>query len=313
MKKRRLLTLLGAVIIGAGLFTGCSSNSAPIKSNETITVTDRQGNEVEVPKSPEKVVVLDLGSLDILDDLDVDIAGVPKNNLPEYLNKYKDEKYTNVGGVKEFNFETINEINPDLIIIEGRQAESLEELNKIAPTLYLGSDGADYYNSLKNNADILGKIFNKENEVSQKFSSFDARINAVSEKVKEQNLNALVTMVSDGAMSVYGSGSRYNFIFKELGFTATDDSIQVSSHGQSISNEYLAQKNPNYLFVIDKGQITGKDAQPAKEIIENELVKTTDTYKNDNIVYLDSNAWYVGGAGFKALDKMLTDVEGALK
>ena len=74
----------------------------------------------------------------------------------------------------------------------------------------------------------------------------------------------------------------------------------------------MLHKISDYLFVLDKGQITGSNAQPAKEIVENELVKTTDTYKNGNIVYLDTQAWYVGGAGFKALDKMLSDIENAL-
>ena len=311
MKKRRLLGLLGVAVLTVGLFVGCSNTKTENKGLETITITDRNG-EVEVPKNPEKVVVLDYGSLDIMDDLGIEATGVPKSNLPEYLSEYKDEKYTDIGGVKEFNFETINSIEPDLIIIEGRQAESYDELSKIAPTIYLGSTGADYYNGLKNNAEILGKIFDKEGEVSDKFNSFDARINAINEKATSENLNALVSMVSDGNMSVYGSGSRYNLIFNELGFAPTDASIEVSNHGQSISNEYLAEKNPGYLFVLDKGKITSSNAQPAKEIIENELVKTTDTYKNGNIVYLDTQAWYVGGAGFGALDKMLSDIENVL-
>ena len=33
-------------------------------------------------------------------------------------------------------------------------------------------------------------------------------------------------MVSDGAMSVYGSGSRYNFLFKELGLKLIDFKIE---------------------------------------------------------------------------------------
>ena len=118
-------------------------------------------------------------------------------------------------------------------------------------------------------------------------------------------------MISDGSMSVYGAGSRFNIIYNELGFVPTDESIEVSNHGQSISYEYLAEKNPDYLFVIDKGAVNGSGT-PAKDTVENELVKTTNIYKNGNIVYVDSVAWYVGGAGFKALDKMLDDVENAL-
>lgn len=312
MKKRRLLSVLLSTVVAAGILGGCGKTEDSLAVNgEMITVTDRNG-EVEVPKNPEKVVVLDYGSLDILDEIGVEsVVGVPKNGIPEYLDKYEDEKYTDIGGVKEFNFETINELDPDLIIIEGRQEDSLEELQKIAPTVYLGSVGSDYLNSIKSNAKVLGEIFDKEKEVEEKLANIDTRVNEIKAKVVDSNLNALATMISDGSMSVYGAGSRFNIIYNELGFVPTDESIEVSNHGQSISYEYLAEKNPDYLFVIDKGAVTGSGT-PAKDTVENELVKTTDTYKNGNIVYVDSVAWYVGGAGFKALDKMLDDVENAL-
>ena len=312
MKKKRLLGMLLTAVVAVGVLAGCGKTAETAdKKSEVITITDRNG-EVEVPKNPEKVVVLDYGSLDILDEIGVEsVVGVPKSNLPEYLGEFKGDKYTDIGGVKEFNFETINELAPDLIIIEGRQADSLEELSKIAPTIYLGSTGSDYLNSIKNNADVLGKIFDKEKEVAEKLSTIDTRVNEIKSKVTENNLNALAAMVTDGSMSVYGAGSRFNILFNELGFEPTDNSLEVSNHGQSISYEYLAEKNPDYLFVIDKGAVTGK-GNPAKNTVENELVKTTDTFKNGNIVYVDSVAWYVGGAGFKALDKMLDDVENAL-
>lgn len=312
MKKRRLLSVLLSTVVAAGILGGCGkTEDSSAVNGEMITVTDRNG-EVEVPKNPEKVVVLDYGSLDILDEIGVEsVVGVPKNGIPEYLDKYEDEKYTDIGGVKEFNFETINELDPDLIIIEGRQEDSLEELQKIAPTVYLGSVGSDYLNSIKSNAKVLGEIFDKEKEVEEKLANIDTRVNEIKAKVVDSNLNALATMISDGSMSVYGAGSRFNIIYNELGFVPTDESIEVSNHGQSISYEYLAEKNPDYLFVIDKGAVTGSGT-PAKDTVENELVKTTNTYKNGNIVYVDSVAWYVGGAGFKALDKMLDDVENAL-
>lgn len=312
MRKRTLMSMMLVALLGIGILSGCGQNEKYVsKTSEIIKVTDRNG-EVEVPKNPERIVVLDYGSLDIMDEIGADnIVGLPKSNLPDYLSKFEDEKYADIGGVKEFNFETINELNPDLIIIEGRQADSLEELSKIAPTIYLGSTGSDYLNSVKDNAAVLGKIFSKEKEVEEKLVEIDNRIDEINEKITGNNLNALAMMVSDGSMSVYGSGSRFNIIYNELGFLPTDETIEVSNHGQSISYEYIAEKNPDYLFVIDKGTITGT-GNPAKDSIENEIIKTTDTYNNGNIVYVDSSAWYVGGAGFKALDKMLDDVQNAL-
>lgn len=309
---KKIITAALVTILSIGVLSGCSNNAQNSEVKETIMITHRNG-ETEVPKNPEKVVVLDYGSLDILDELGVEsIAGVPKNGLPTYLSEYKDDKYTDIGGIKEFNFETINEIGPDLIIIEGRQADSYEELSKIAPTIYLGSDGVDYVKGLKSNIDTLSMIFDKVSAADEKTKALEERIKTINENVISNEYDGILTMVADGSMNVYGKGSRFNIIYNELGFKCTDENIEVSKHGQNVSNEYIAEKNPGYLFVIDKGVITGSETSNAKEIIENELVKTTDTYKNNKIIYLNAEAWYVGGAGIKSANIMLDDIEKAL-
>ena len=54
-------------------------------------------------------------------------------------------------------------------------------------------------------------------------------------------------------------------------------------------------------------------AQLAQEIMENELVMSTDAYKNGNIVYLEHPAvWYTAEGGITALDIMLQDLESTL-
>ena len=59
------------------------------------------------------------------------------------------------------------------------------------------------------------------------------------------------------------------------------------------------EKNPEYLFVMDRDAAIGTDgAQLAKEIVENELVMDLDVYKNGNIVYLAHPAvWYTAEGG----------------
>jgi len=47
--------------------------------------------------------------------------------------------------------------------------------------------------------------------------------------------------------------------------------------------------------------------------MENELVMSTDAYKNGNIVYLEHPAvWYTAEGGITALDIMLQDLESTL-
>lgn len=74
------------------------------------------------------------------------------------------------------------------------------------------------------------------------------------------------------------------------------------------------EKNPEYLFVMDRDAAIGTDgAQLAKEIVENELVMDLDVYKNGNIVYLAHPAiWYTAEGGIQALDIMLQDLESDL-
>lgn len=316
MKKKSVIGILTAAMLALGILGGCGANTkkeATTTEKEVITIKHNAG-ETQITKNPKNVVVLDYGSLDILDKMGVEVAGLPKAaTLPAYLDKYKGDTYTDIGGLKEPNLEKINELKPELIIIEGRQAELYEEFSKIAPTIQLGTEGTEYFASVKKNADILGDIFNKKDVATEELGKLEARVNSIKKQVQADNLNGLVTMVADGSMSVYGEGSRFNTIYENFGFIATDKNIEVSSHGQSISYEYLAEKNPMYLFVLDKGAAIGKEAQPAKEIVETELVKTTNAYKDGNIIYLNPSAWYVGGAGLQAANQMITDIENAIK
>ena len=61
-----------------------------------------------LPKNPEKVVVFDFGILDTLDELGIEVAGLPQTNVPSYLSKYEDSKYANLGSLKEPDFEAIH-------------------------------------------------------------------------------------------------------------------------------------------------------------------------------------------------------------
>ena len=86
-----------------------------------------------------------------------------------------------------------------------------------------------------------------------------------------------------------------------------------STHGQEVTFEYLVEKNPGYIFVIDRNSITGSKDITAQSIIENELTKQTDAYKNGNIVYLNSVNWYTVSGGYTSTLNMIEEVLSAVK
>lgn len=309
--KSMIIGIVLVLLIAAGItipkFVG--GNSEPV--SETITITHELG-ETPVTTNPQKVVVFDYGILDALDSLGVNVTGVVQSGLPDYLTKYAGEEYSSIGTLKEPDMEAIFALTPDLIIISGRQADYYEELNKIAPTIHLGIDNADYLGSFKNNMDILGQIFGKEKEVASKVEEIEKAIAELNAKVTEKNINGLITLANDGAFSVYGQESRFGIIHKEFGVTPVDTTIDSGTHGQKATFEYVAEKNPQYLFVVDRAAVTGGNTS-AKELFDNELVARTDAYKNDNIVYLDPTIWYTSVGGFTSTLRMVEEVDAAIK
>ncbi|MBS5985842.1 MAG: siderophore ABC transporter substrate-binding protein [Clostridium sp.] len=309
MSKKTIISMIViiAVIFGIYGFTKFAGNGVSA-DGEKIKITHQLG-ETEVPKNPSRVIVFDYGIADALNNLDVEIIGLPKSSLPSLLSKYEDSKYENVGSLKEPDMEKVYELKPELIIMSGRLESYYEELNKIAPTIYLGVDNTDYLGSFKKNMETLGQIFDKEKEVKTQVAKVEEAVGKVNEKA--EGINALIALANDNAFSVYGEGSRFGIIHKEFGIEAVDKTIESSTHGQKASFEYILDKNPDYLFVIDRTAVTGGNTS-AKEMFDNEIIKKTDAYKNGNIVYLDAEVWYTISGGIESTQKMVDEVLEAL-
>jgi iron complex transport system substrate-binding protein len=323
MKNKTLILLL--VLIISILTTACGSKPANTTStntgdaqaaaadvsSETVTITHKLGS-TEVSVNPAKIVVFDFGILDSLDKLGVAVTGVPQPNVPSYLEKYKDKAYTSVGSLMEPDFEAISAIEPDLIIISARQAEAYEEFKKLGPTVFMGLDSSKYMESFEQNMNTLGTIFDKQEEVKAEVDAVKAAIETVKGKASAAG-NGLVVLTSGGKVSAYGPGSRFGIIHDVLGLTPADPGIEVSTHGMSVSFEYIAEKNPDYLFVVDRDAVTGDGGASAKEVIENDLVKNTRAYKDGHIVYLNPDYWYLSGGGLQSVPAMAEEVSQGLK
>lgn len=293
--------------------TGAGGEPEPgQQESEELTIRHELG-ETPVKKNPENVVVFDFGVLDSLDKLGVEeVAGIAKDSLPPYLSKYEDEQFENIGSLKEPDFEKIAEIGPDLIIISGRQTDLYDQLAEIAPTIYMGVDTTKYMESFKQNMVTLGEIFGKASEVEAELAAIEESMNSLNEKASASGKNALIVLTTGGKLSAYGPGSRFGMIHDEFGIAAVDENIEASTHGQSVSFEYIVEKDPDYLFVIDRDAAIG-EGESAKKLIENDLVKTTKAYKNDHIVYLDPNYWYLSGGGLASVSEMVKEVEASFE
>lgn len=284
---------------------GAQEDSATSKFPMTIT---HELGETVLEEKPENVVVFDFGILDALSTLDIDVAGVPQAAIPPYLEEYAGDEYTNVGSLKEPDFEAIHAMQPDLIIISGRQADLYPEFEEIAPTVYMGLDTTDYMNSFANNMTLLGELFEKESEMASELETVTAEIEDISSQLATVEGKALFVLINEGKVSAYGPGSRFGIVHDVFGYQAADENLEVSTHGQGVSYEYIAETNPDILFVLDRSQaIASGDAGNAD--FENELVQKTNAYKNDQIIYVDPSSWYLAGGGLTSMRTMIDDMK----
>jgi len=305
-----LTAALALAACGGGEEEAAASGSSADAPTE-VTVTHAQG-EATVPFDPQTVVVFDVGVLSTLDSLGVEVAGVPDANFPESLAQYGEDDVTKVGSLFEPDYEAVNALEPDLIIVGGRSAAVYPQLAEIAPTLDLTVDNTDFLASFEERTTALAEVFGAEDEVAERLDALDARIAEVQEAAPNAG-DALFVMTNAAEVSAYGPNTRFGLVYNELGFTPADTGLTAADHGDAISFEYLAETDPDVLFVLDRDAAIGESGAAAQQVLDNELVRGTTAWENDDVHYVDSAVWYIAPNGLPSVEQMVEEVAAAVE
>lgn len=214
--------------------------------------------------------------------------------------------------MKEPDLEKINALKPQLIVISARQQGFKADLEKIAPVLDLSMDNKKVWESTQSHILTLASIYGKEAEAKKQIETLKTNIDAVKKKAEGSGLKTLTLMTNEGQVAAFSEGSRYAIINDTFGFKSVDETIKASTHGQSVSYEYVLEKNPDVIFFIDRTKAVGGDSKEAS-LKDNELVKQTTASKNGKVVELNASIWYLSGGGLQSTQLMLDEVAQALK
>ncbi len=314
--RRALSTLPALAAASALLLAGCAPTSAEAEpaagdvTSAEVTVTHAQG-ETTVPADPRTVVTFDVAALDTLDALGVDVAGLPKDNLPGDLARFATDDVLDVGTLFEPDYEAVNAAQPDLIIVGGRSAAVLPELAKIAPTIDLSTSSDDYLGSIRTNARTLGEVFGEQEQVEGLLADLDASVADLADQAADAG-TGLILLTSGGEVTAYGPGSRFGWLHDALGVVPARDDIAVSSHGEAVSFEYVRDANPDWLFVVDRDAAVGEGGAAAEQVLDNELVAQTTAWATGQVVYVDPVDWYLAGGGLSSTQRIVDEVAAAL-
>lgn len=309
----RLSSVFTATILAASIaLSGCDDSTAQTASANTLNVEHAQGTTAVAP-SPQKVIVLNPSTLDNMDALQIPVAGVPKNSthLPAFLAKYQGDAYLNAGTLFEPDYEAISNAKPDLIIAGGRAHDAYDKLSAIAPTVALDVDTKNFTQSLIQRVEQLGDIFGKQQQAKALTDAFTAKISALREKSAHAG-NAMVIMISGGKMSAYTPGSRFGFIFDQLGFKPAATFSEAGKHGNVVTAEFIMNTDPDWLFVLDRDSAIGRaESESAQQVLDNALIHKTKAWQNKRIVYLDSASLYIAG-GIQSYTRLMDSINAVL-
>jgi len=267
--------------------------------------------ETTVPSKPKKVLAFDLASLDTLNELGVEVSGVPTARFPDYLAKYGSDKYEKVGTLFEPDYEAVNAAGPDLIIVGGRSSAKYADLAKIAPTIDMTVDPQDYVGSVKRNIQLLAQIFDKKVEADAHLAKLEKSMTDLRQEALRAGKGLLV-LTTGGKMSAYGPGSRFGHLHTEFGIVPAVEGLATTNHGQAVSAEFILKTNPDWLFVIDRDAATGQNGGAAKKVLDNDLIAQTKAWKSNQVVYLDPTNWYLIGGGLTAMQASVDQIAKAL-
>lgn len=270
------------------------------------TQIDTAVGPATVPLAPHSVVIFDLAALDTLTALGVTVTGVPDITPPAFLADAIDGTPT-VGTLFEPDFEALAVMAPDFIIAGGRSQSQVAALSQIAPTIDMTISGETLIADAEARIAAYGTMFDLKEEAATLQVNMDAAIANARDAVAGKG-NALILLTNGGKVSAYGDDSRFGWLHTSLELPEAYPDLTAETHGEAVSFEFIAEVNPDWIFVIDRGAAIGQDGEAAAVTLDNPLVAGTTAAQSGHIVYLDPARLYLVGGGYQSVMGTIDEV-----
>lgn len=305
MKKVTLFTLLAMAI------AGCSHDTQ--QRANTVSVA-QAGGQVDIARDPQRVVSYDYGSYDTLIALGAgDRVVATPANVPPYLAD-KAGELRDAGGMKTPDVNTVRALQPQLILITGRQGESRDALQQVAPTLDMGITAGDYFAGVAHNVELLGQIFDKSTEAQQALATLRSKADKARQVVASSDKRTLVLTHNDGRFSPTEQPVIYSLLQAQRTLPAPPPQAADAprQRPQPMTVETIAAANPQVIFIIDRSAAIGATPLDVATLAHSPLASTP-AAQAKRIVYLDPALWYLSGGGLQSLDLQIDQVLAAYR
>lgn len=280
---RKLGFLFLVILLSVTFITGCSVQSNDASNHQSqneqseisypMTVKDSLGNEVTIPKEPERIVSLIPSNTEILFALELGekVVGVTTNdNYPEEV-----KNLPKVGDYN-INVEKVVELKPDLVVAQAANemtaVEQIKQLN--IPVLILDAQSVDdVYKTIR----LVAQVTNRQSKGEQVIEQMEKKKNEIIQKVsdasKENPVKVWIELDSN-LFTVGGDG-----FLNELVELAGGENVAKDLSGwPQISSEQVVKWNPDVILSAYGGE---------KEILTRKGWENVNAIKNQRVYSLD--------------------------
>ncbi|GGH09575.1 iron-hydroxamate ABC transporter substrate-binding protein [Paenibacillus segetis] len=239
---------------------------------------------VEVPKNPQRVVVITRFLTGNVMALGVPVVGVDEMSK---TNPRFEEQLKDIETVTDESIEKIIELNPDLIIGLS-DINNIDKFKKIAPTVTYTYGKVDYLTQQLE----VGKLLNKEKEAQAWVDDFQVRVKEAGDKIKAKiGEDATVSVIETFNKQLYVYGDNFGrgteILYSGFGLAKPEKVSQATKKDGyfAVSLEVLKDYFGDYV-------IFSKNTDEDNSFQETETYNNIPAVKNDRIYEADAKAFY---------------------
>ena len=304
--KKIILGVFVVILAVVGYFF-LHRSTVSLTAENSFAVKDSLGEELRIPKKPQRLIFMNTSNLEIYLAVGGDkaVGRAESNNYPADL-KDAFERVPSVGAIYAPNVEKIMGLKPDLVI--GTNVPFNVALRKpfqvAGVPLYINVINS--YEDVLRSVDFFGALAGREKEAAAKRSRIEADYAALTKGVQPAGgPKTLVLFGSTDSFSMATSKSFTGDLLARLGAVNIADGADVKADSAYIplSLEYVTKQDPEVLLLITMGDPKAVEAHLHKEIAGNAAWKDVRAVKSGRVHVLPANLFTVN-PGTHIIDAM---------
>ncbi|MEF2292482.1 ABC transporter substrate-binding protein [Virgibacillus dokdonensis] len=272
---------------------GCNNQDDQSEQHETqskgdtISVTDSSKRTIDLEKSPEKIVALSNGDVDIIYALGHKVVGRPSGKT--IVSEAKDA--LEIGSNHSLDLEKITSLEPDLVLgNHPMNMKDIQAVEDIGAEMVLTS--ANSVQDIQKQISLFGDLLNKQDKAQQIVHKIDNKRKEVKENTVEKKPRTLLIYGAPGTnMAALPNSLSGNILELAGGINIASDypSLEMYPQYAQLNTERIIESNPEIILLMTHG-----NPEKVKESLIKEMSQTAgwdelDAVKNNRLVILPSN------------------------